>query len=88
MLETEEPEPALVGRPPCKVVRLRRQTAPDGPPRRALHSATDERPAWNRLDHCYYYAAGTVRQAKPVPFGDALKAVLAGPHAEALAPKQ
>lgn len=33
-------------------------------------------------------AAGQTRQPKPVPFGDALRAVLAGPHAEAEAPKQ
>lgn len=32
--------------------------------------------------------AGKVRQPKPVLFGDALRAVLAGPHAEARPPKQ
>ena len=34
------------------------------------------------------YAAGQVRQPEPVPFGKALRAVLAGPHAQARPPRQ
>ena len=34
------------------------------------------------------YAGGAVREPEPVPFGEALRAVLAGPHSEAQAPRQ
>jgi hypothetical protein len=34
------------------------------------------------------YAAGTVKQPKPVPFAEALKTVLDGPHAVETPPRQ